>query len=81
MDDSVRNEREAEQILGAPVLSGVPEILNPQQLWHNALRVCTVGVVTVVFAIGLGIGLAQFSCTVPLTCTYPSITSGKNPFG
>lgn len=61
VDDSVRNEREAEQILGAPVLSGVPEILNPRQLWHNALRVCTVGVLTVVFAIGLGIGLAQFS--------------------
>jgi polysaccharide biosynthesis transport protein len=61
VDDSVRTEREAERILGAAVLSGVPEILNAQQLWNKTLRVCSVGVATVVVAIGLGIGLAHFS--------------------
>jgi protein tyrosine kinase modulator len=61
VDDSVRNEREAERILGAPVLSGVPEILNPRQLWHNALRMCSVAVVLAVVAVGLGIGLAHFT--------------------
>lgn len=60
LDDSVRNEREAERILGSPVLSAVPEILNPRQLRQNTLKICAVGVVTVVVAIGLGIGLANF---------------------
>jgi polysaccharide chain length determinant protein (PEP-CTERM system associated) len=61
LDDSVRNEREAERILGSPVLSAVPEILNPQQMRQSMLRICAVGVVTVVVAIGLGFELAQFS--------------------
>lgn len=60
LDDSVRNEREAERILGSPVLSAVPEILNPKQLRQNTLKICAVGVVTVLVAIGLGIGLANF---------------------
>jgi len=60
LDDSVRNEREAERILGSPVLSAVPEILNPKQLRRNTLKVCAVGVVTVAVAIGLGIELANF---------------------
>jgi protein tyrosine kinase modulator len=60
LDDSVRNEREAERILGASVLSAVPEILNPQQLWQNTLAVCAVAVITVVVAVGLGFGLAHF---------------------
>ncbi len=59
LDGSVRNEREAERILGSPVLSAVPEILNPRQLRQNTLKVCAVGVVTVVAAIGLGLGLAH----------------------
>ncbi len=61
LDDSVRTEREAEVILGTSVLSGVPEILTGQQLWHNTLRVCSVAVVTVVVAVGLGITIAHFS--------------------
>jgi polysaccharide chain length determinant protein (PEP-CTERM system associated) len=61
LDDCVRTEREAERILGTSVLSAVPEILNPQQLWQSTLRVCAVGVVTVVCSVGLGIGLAHFS--------------------
>ncbi len=59
VDDSVRNEREAERILGAPVLSGVPEILTVQQLWHNMLRLSSVAIVTVVVGVGLGIGVAH----------------------
>jgi len=61
LDDSVRNEREAERILGTSVLSTVPEILNPRQLWHNTLAVCAVAVVTIIVAVGLGFGLAHFS--------------------
>ncbi len=61
IDDSVRNEREAERILGVPVLSGVPQILTAQQMWHTAWKMCGVAAVTVVVAVGLGIGLANFS--------------------
>lgn len=61
LDDSVRNAREAERILGAPVLSGVPEILTVQQLWHSTLRLGAVATATVVVAITVGIGLAQFT--------------------
>jgi protein tyrosine kinase modulator len=61
VDDSVRNEREAERILGARVLSGVPEILNAQQMWQSALKMCSVATATVVVAFVLGLGIAHFS--------------------
>jgi protein tyrosine kinase modulator len=61
LDDSVRNAREAERILGAPVLSGVPEILTVQQLWHSTLRLGAVATATLVVAVMAGIGLAQFT--------------------
>jgi polysaccharide biosynthesis transport protein len=61
LDDSVRNAGEAERILGAPVLSGVPEILTVQQLWHSTLRLGAVAAATLVVAVVAGIGLAQFS--------------------
>jgi polysaccharide biosynthesis transport protein len=61
LDDSVRNAREAERILSAPVLSGVPEILTVQQLWHSTLRLGAVAAATMVVAVVAGIGLAQFS--------------------
>jgi|SRR5271165_131920 len=61
VDNSVRTEREAEAILGTSVLSGVPEILTGQQLWHNTLRLCSVALVTVVVAVGLGITIAHFT--------------------
>lgn len=61
LDDCVRTEREAERILGVSVLSGVPEILNPKQLLRSTVRVCIVGAVTVVGAIGLGIGIAHIT--------------------
>jgi polysaccharide biosynthesis transport protein len=60
-DSSVRNEREAERILGTPVLSGVPEILSARQQWQNAFSLCGLALVTVVCAVGIGIGLANFS--------------------
>jgi len=43
------------------VLSGVPEILTAQELWQSTLRICSVGVVTVVAAVALGIGISHFS--------------------
>ena len=61
MDDSVRNEREAERIVGAPVLTGVPEILTVQQLLHSAWRLGGVAVVTLLVAAGLGFELAYFT--------------------
>jgi polysaccharide biosynthesis transport protein len=61
LDDSVRNAREAERILGAPVLSGVPEILTVQQLWRSTLRMGAVAAATLVVAVVVGFGLAQFS--------------------
>jgi len=59
VDDSVRNEREAERILGAPVLTGVPEILTVQQLLHNTWRMGGVAVVMLLVAASLGFELAQ----------------------
>jgi polysaccharide chain length determinant protein (PEP-CTERM system associated) len=61
LDDSVRNSREAERILGAPVLSGVPEILTVQQLWQSTLRLGALAAATLVVAVVVGFGLAQFS--------------------
>ena len=61
VDDSVRNEREAERILSASVLVGVPEILTPNQIWHSTLRLCAVAAVTIVVAVGLGFEIANFS--------------------
>jgi len=59
VDDSVRNDREAERILGAPVLSGVPEILTPNQMWQSTVRLCAVAAITVVVAFGLGFEIAN----------------------
>jgi len=61
LDDSVRNAREAERILGAPVLTGVPEILTVQQLWRGTMRLGAVTAVTLVVAVVAGFGLAQVS--------------------
>ncbi len=61
IDDAVRNEREAEHILSAPVLSGVPEILTSNQMLHNAVRLSALAVVTIVVAVGMGIGIANLS--------------------
>ena len=61
LDDSVRNEREAERILGTSVLSGVPEILTASQMWHSTLRLCAVAAVTIVVSVGLGITIAHLS--------------------
>jgi polysaccharide chain length determinant protein (PEP-CTERM system associated) len=61
LDDSVRNEREAEQILGAPVLTGVPEILTVQQMLQSVWKIGGVAVVTVLVAVGVGLQLAYIS--------------------
>lgn len=59
-DDSVREGREVEKILGLPVLSGVPEILTAQQRWSSRIRLCAVSVTTVAMAVILGFGIAHF---------------------
>ena len=61
LDDSVRNEREAEQILGTSVLTGVPEILTVQQLWRSTVKLGAVAAVTVLVAVGLGFELANLT--------------------
>lgn len=61
IDDSVRNEHEAERILGVPVLSGVPEILTVQQLWHNTWKMGGVAAVTLLVAAGFGVQLAHLT--------------------
>jgi polysaccharide biosynthesis transport protein len=60
-DESVRDGREAERILGKPVLTGVPEILTERQQWNTRIRLCAVSVTMVVFAVILGWGIAHVS--------------------
>ena len=60
-DVSVRDSREVERILSKPVLTGVPEILTPQQQWTGRLRACIVGMSMVVAAAVLGLGIVHLS--------------------
>jgi capsule polysaccharide export protein KpsE/RkpR len=61
MDESVRDGRQAERILGKPVLTGIPEILTSQQQWNGRVRLCAASLTTVVTAVILGLGIAHFS--------------------
>lgn len=60
-DESIREGREVEKILGLPVLSGVPEILTAQQQWSGRIRLCAVSVTTIAMATVVGFGIAHFS--------------------
>ena len=60
-DESVRDEREVERILGRPVLTGVPEILTSQQLWSRRLRLGTVTASTLLVAVVIGFGAAHLT--------------------
>ncbi len=57
-DESVRNEREAESIIGKGVLAGIPRIFTRQQRTLNQLRTAGALVVTIVLAAGLGYALS-----------------------
>ncbi len=60
-DDSIREGREVEKILGLPVLSGVPEILTAQQRWSSRVRLCAVSVTTLAIAVVVGFGIARYT--------------------
>jgi polysaccharide chain length determinant protein (PEP-CTERM system associated) len=60
-DETVRDSREAEKILGKPVLSGVPEILTAKEQWRNRLTLGAAGVATVMVALVTGMGIAHLS--------------------
>jgi len=60
-DETVREGREVEKILGMPVLSGVPEILTAQQRWNLRIRLCAVSVATLAVAVIVGFGVAHYS--------------------
>ena len=60
-DESIREGREVEKILGLPVLSGVPEILTPQQLWSSRVRLCALSIATITIAVVLGFGIGHYS--------------------
>jgi polysaccharide chain length determinant protein (PEP-CTERM system associated) len=54
-DESVRNEREAAQILHAPVLIGVPEIFTPRQRLRTSFLGAAAVVLTVAVAAAAGV--------------------------
>lgn len=60
-DDSIREGREVEKILGLPVLTGVPEILTAQERWNGRIRLCAVSVTTITVAVIIGFGVAHYS--------------------
>ncbi len=60
-DASVRDSREVERILSKPVLTGVPEITTPHQIWSGRLRACIVGASMVIVAAVLGLGIVHLS--------------------
>ena len=60
-DETVRDGREAERILGKPVLSGVPEILTAKQQWRNRLTLSAASAATVMVALVAGLGIAHLS--------------------
>ena len=60
-DESVRNEREAESIIGKGVLAGIPRIFTRQQRTLNHLRTAAALAITVVAASGLGYLLSGFA--------------------
>jgi polysaccharide chain length determinant protein (PEP-CTERM system associated) len=60
-DESVRNEREAESIIGKGVLAGIPRIFTRQQRTINHLRTAVALALTVVIASGVGYFLSGFA--------------------
>jgi polysaccharide chain length determinant protein (PEP-CTERM system associated) len=54
MDESVRSEREAAQILGKTVLAGIPQVLTPARVRLNRLRITGAITGTAVASAGFG---------------------------
>ncbi len=57
-DESVRSEAEAAQIIGKPVLSGIPQIVSAQELRRWRLRALGAVAATVVGSVALGVMLS-----------------------
>jgi uncharacterized protein involved in exopolysaccharide biosynthesis len=55
MDQSVRSEHEATQILGLPVLAGIPQLYTAAQLRSRRMKFALVTVVTAAVSSGLGL--------------------------
>jgi polysaccharide biosynthesis transport protein len=55
MDQSVRSEHEASQILGLPVLAGIPQLYTAAQLRSRRMKFALVTVVTAAVSSGLGL--------------------------
>jgi polysaccharide chain length determinant protein (PEP-CTERM system associated) len=59
-DESVRNEREAAQIFGKPVLAGIPKITSDKEHALALWRVATLTAGTVTAAIAFGVVISRF---------------------
>ena len=59
VQNSVRGERDAEQLLGMRVLADIPEIVNSKQQWIERLKSCAAIAGTVIVASGIGIAIAH----------------------
>jgi polysaccharide chain length determinant protein (PEP-CTERM system associated) len=60
-DTSVRSEKEAERIIGAPILGGIPVIARPKELAMQKMRFAGAVVATVVCAAGAGFLITSVS--------------------
>lgn len=55
MDESVRTESEAGELLGMPVLAGIPQMYTPGQLRSRRIKFALATVLTVSFSCGVGV--------------------------
>jgi succinoglycan biosynthesis transport protein ExoP len=58
MDQSVRSEREAEHLLGVPVLVGIPQMYTEAQKKSQKLRFAVAAILTIFVSSGLGIPIS-----------------------
>ena len=61
MDESAQDSQQVEKILGAPVLSGVPEILTDKQRWSRRMRLGAISATAVTTAVAVGLVAAHIS--------------------
>ena len=59
-DESIRNEREAAQIFGKPVLAGIPLITSPKERALERLRTASLTAGTAIAAVAFGILISRF---------------------
>lgn len=59
-DESVRNEREASQIFGKPILAGIPKIVDHKERIIGYWRVASLTTGTVIGAVAFGLAISRF---------------------